>query len=447
MGPWWDYAAGRELTGATRPTGPRPVTVADIRRRLNPGQSPFATDLNSRARADVATLTSVIDRARGAPTRLMNAPDLLSAVARYVPNAFGLGPAAAVDQVTRPAVNAFNANFGTHADYQPVTDQLLNAAGLLADGAEPRLPSMAREPPGAAPGFASVQQEAPQAARPPEPSPPIQPQARPVIDDWDSEPMIRRPSSPAPPRPPRPADRLADVPPHLTVVPDRRFTAALQRQAARLSELSPEQQQLFDDNARQPVIGPYLEDGGFPGHNGEALSRLRSTLADLSDHYWSQGAGGVQMADEIGRLSDNLMSTAARQQPEFAEALGGFPPRTAWREYPRDGSLTSDGQTRVTPGQGVMRAMNDNEPGPWRITIPRRALLEADRRMSVLANTYAPEDAPPTNAANDNSVPTSTLEAPWWAPSRRSSTDGEGGNGDAPTGPGAPPSGPTPPSP
>lgn len=340
MGPWQNYMLAQHLAGRPGPPVRSPVTVADIQRRLGETPRPFADDLNSRSRADMGDLNAAIARVKADPGRLMNGPDLLGAVARFVPNAFGLAPAAAVDQVTGPEVRTINANFGTHFNHQPVTDQLLNAVGLIAGGAERPLPQPASDP-------------------------------------------------------------LNAVPRYLTVVPDDEFVARHSLQEARLSKMSPENQRQFDQNAREPVIGPYLEDPDFPGHGGAGLARIRSTLSGLADHYRPQGPNGVMMADEIGDLSDNLMSLAARQYPEFAEALGGPRPWNPLGPAFRDAG-------GPTPDQQV----SANLP-------PGMAL----------------------NAANGKFLFPPALQAPWWAPSPGSDVSGGGSDSNAFTG--TPPTGPS----
>src|SRR5207248_6293218 len=108
----------RRLYGTTT----TPITVADIQRRLGePGS--FKADLDSRTNANVSDVNSAVENVRAHPTDLMNAPHLLAALGRYIPNAFGAVPAASLDQATGPVVRGINRQTGSHYDPHYVTDQ------------------------------------------------------------------------------------------------------------------------------------------------------------------------------------------------------------------------------------------------------------------------------------------------------------------------------------
>jgi hypothetical protein len=372
MGPWDSYGATRQLGGAAGPPIPRPVTVADSQRRLGEKPGQFATDLSARAHADVGDLNAAVARVNAHPMRLMNAPDVLGAVAGYASNAFGLAPAAALDQLTGPAMNAFNGTFGTHYDYRNATDQLLNAAGLIA-GAE--------RPFTAAKGsLRSVPPDAPALTA----------------------------ADPGPP--PSLADRLTAVAPNLTVLPDDEFAARDRLQQARLPQLlQPYTKLQFDEIAREPVIGPYLDDPDFPGHTGTDLSNIRSHLADLADRYRPQGPEGETMADEIGHLSDNLMSMAARQHPEFAEALAGPRP---WN--PLGLAVPGADEPPSGPATGAQVLNLDS----YRIRSNRQAAAPesappAPGSMPEAAPSPAPPQPLTLTVANDNSPLPSTPPGFW----------------------------------
>ena len=93
-------------------------------------------DLQARTSANVSGLNSTIADVKAHPTRLTNAPRVLGAVSNFASNAFGIPFASALDKVTTPVVGAVNNAFGTHYDPRNVSDQIINAGGLLLGGGE-----------------------------------------------------------------------------------------------------------------------------------------------------------------------------------------------------------------------------------------------------------------------------------------------------------------------
>jgi hypothetical protein len=277
-----------------------PVSVADIQRRLRePGS--FKADLDSRTNADLADFNATINDVRAHPKSLMNAPHVLAAVARLVPNAFGLAPAAGLDQVTGPVVRNINRQTGSRYSPHYVTDQLLNAAGLLAGTSELSAAGKALGPGAKA---ATMAPEAPAAAL----APSIAPEAafeRPVAED-----------------PEPPPQGLEHLPGDIQAVPDGHWTALADQKAHESSTRPPVVDTHYTQYIGSVPSEPVLANADFVGYTGKDVKQIREVLADRAEHYRVQGAAGEMVAAQADQLKDLFTDWAGHNQPEFGKWLG-----------------------------------------------------------------------------------------------------------------------------
>jgi hypothetical protein len=341
---WADQVAGRT-----------PVTVSDIQQRLGPKPSNLSMDLNSRSRADLGDLNATIADVRAHPTSLLNAPKVLGAVGRYVPNAIGLAPAAGLDQVTGPIVRGVNSRFGTNYDPHYVTDQILSAVGLIGGGAEAspssgayRSVSRAAE---AAPSEGQVARGLPAngapAVAPPAELLPDQPHANPstpetpaggappklrLVTASDQGSPIARSPSPSGGSPPSFAvvngGKYVRPPGVMIARPTNEFEAKLEQNLHSLSDLPPDIHHDFKSSVNDIVYGPLLDDPDFQGYDAEHASNIASKLSELSDQYRSQGGLYSRLPEVSDRINgdfasmidDQMSGGIATRKP----ASGGF---------------------------------------------------------------------------------------------------------------------------
>ena len=301
---------------ATQASARTPVAANDNRPPAGPRQSQFAVDLGARAKQDVAGLTGAIDQVRAHPTNLLNGPRILSAVSRYIPNAFGLVPAAGVDQLTGPVVRGINSTFHTHFDPRSATDQLLNAAGLLSGAPEaawwPETSSLARAAK-AADETPRVAEEAgePSQPIPPRPAPPVTVAPRPAPHPT----VVYR-------APEVPKKVLGQIPVKETVVPlSDGFVYNHQQRMEGLQDLPEDIQDKYYDTIADHIIDPILDDPDYKGHNAATVQNILRELTTMAGEQ--RGAGGSpRLADALDAAHEDFRVMVNQQQPEMAKELG-----------------------------------------------------------------------------------------------------------------------------
>jgi len=425
-----------------------PVTVADIQRWLGPPRSQFATDIGARVNKDVTDLTRSIDEVRAHPTSLLNAPKILGAVARYGSNAFGLLPAATVDQATGPVVRGINARFGSHFDHRYATDQILNAAGVLL-GAGELDPELALGGAGETPVERDLLSGPGEAASPRLLTPPDAVSMRRLTTHIGNQPLLSAP---------RPKPTLAYEAPELgdhvlgqnsqgeNVVPlSDSFLESHKIRKASLSDLPEDLQSQYSDPIAELIFDPVLDDPDYAGHNTATIKDIESRLNDLASAHRSQGGDNVRIGDALADAGESLRTMVAEQQPEMAKELGYLPagdPGPKWGARPRPipaaaGSKPADVmrfESYVKPQGSQMPAwMQDRirELSPderERLAQQWTAMRDAGAKQpepslpdGVVAFTgkFRP---PPSPAANDNAERDSEeylkryLPAPWSPP-------------------------------
>jgi hypothetical protein len=316
------------------------VAANDDRSPAGPRQSQFAMDVGARAKKDVADLTGAIGDVTAHPTSLLNGQKILSAVARYVPNALGLVPAAGVDQVTGPVVRGINARFGTHFDPRYATDQILNAAGLLSGAGE----TSAAEDSLAQAGRASpVYRFSSKTGGMPTPR-------RLALGPAEMAPqrLLANPAETSPPRltthignqlqlrGPRPKPNLtvAYEAPELgmhvlgqnsageNVVPlSEGFSFNHQQRMKSLEDLPEDIQDKYDSAIGDLVLNPILDDPDYGGHNSTQVQYIRDELARMAEEQ--RGAGGnARLADAMDAANEDFRIMVNQQQPGMAHELG-----------------------------------------------------------------------------------------------------------------------------
>ena len=289
---------------AAQEAGRTPVTVADIQRRLGSKPSQFATDLGSRANQDLADLTGAIADVKAHPTNLLNAPKILSAVARYVPNAFGLLPSTGVDQVTGPVVRGINSRFRTHFDPRYATDQLLGAVGILPGEAE----ALAAETSLARAG--ETADEIPRvASEAGEPSQLIPPKSAPPPTVAYRAPKILK-------------NVLGQNSAKEAVVPlSDGFVYNHQRRQEALQDLPEDIQDKYYSAISDHIIDPILDDPDYHGHNAATVQNILRELTTMAGEQRGSG-GSPRLADALDAANEDFRAMVNQQQPEMAKELG-----------------------------------------------------------------------------------------------------------------------------
>jgi hypothetical protein len=305
-----------------------PVTAADIQQRLGAKPGQFAADLGERADRDVGDFASAIDAVKAHPASLLNGPRVLEAVARYVPNAFGLVPAAGVDQMTGPIVRGINARFGSHFDPHGVTDQLLNAAGLALGSGEMR----AEE---ALPRTRDMSTQRELLSGPPEVDPsrllagPREIPASRIATHVGKLPQLR-----APTLTPKPNLTVAYEAPELgyhvlgqnsegyNVVPlSDEFIFNHQQRMKALEDLPQDVQDKYESAINDLVLDPILDDPDYGGHNSADVEYIREELAKLAAEQRGS-EGNAHLADALDAANEDFRIMVNQQQPEMAKELG-----------------------------------------------------------------------------------------------------------------------------
>jgi hypothetical protein len=325
---------------ATQPPVRTPVSANDNRPQPGPRRSQFALDAGARAKQDMADLTDAIAQVKAHPASLMNGPNILGAVSRYIPNALGLVPAAGVDQVTGPVVRGINSRFGTHFDPRYATDQILNGAGLLSGAGEAsaaedalsragRAPRVSRfssragempAPRGLLPGPAEMAPQRPSSS-PAAVSPPR------VSTHIGKQLQLKGPT-------PKPALTVAYEAPELgdhvlgqnadqeNVVPlSEGFNFNHLQRMKSLEDLPEDIQDKYDSAIGDLIINPILDDPDYGGHNSADIQYIRDELAKMTAEQ--RGAGGnARLADALDAANEDFRIMVNQQQPEMAKELG-----------------------------------------------------------------------------------------------------------------------------
>ncbi len=311
---------------ATQPTARTPAAANDKRPQLGPKRSQFAMDAGARAKQDVADLTNTIAQARAHPTSLMNGPDILSAVSRYIPNALGLVPAAGIDQVTGPVVRGINSRFGTHFDPRYATDQILNAAGFLSGAGET---SAAEDPlarAGRAPRVYRVSSNAGEMPAPRGLLPGPAEISPPRLGTHVGRLLQLRAPTPKPTvayEAPELGDHvLGQNSEGLNVVPlSEGFVFNHEQRMKSLEDLPEDIQDKYDSAIGDLVLNPILDDPDYGGHNSADVEYIREELAKMSAEQ--RGAGGnTRLADALDAANEDFRVMVNQQQPEMAKELG-----------------------------------------------------------------------------------------------------------------------------
>jgi hypothetical protein len=368
---------------AAQEAGRTPVTTADIQARLGHKPSQFAMDVGSRVNQDVGDLTSSINDVRAHPASLLNAPKLLGAVARYVPNAFGLLPAAGVDQMTGPVVRGINRRFGTQYDPHGVTDQLLNGAGLLAGSGEA---SAVGE---GAMSLASGLGDVPVSLR--------------RIVQRIRGPQLRVAYTAPKEEPWHPLGQNSSGE---NVVPlSDSFLESHNIRKEALSDLPEDLQDKYIDPIEDLVFNPILDDPDYGGHNMATIKNIESQLNDLASAHRSQGGANARIGDAFAEANESLRTMVAEQQPEIAKQLGYLPqePGPTWAASPRPippkaGEKPADVmrfEQYIEPPESAREQERSVTPEE----LEQFSKLSPDHRQSLLAASKMVSDA-----ANDNDV-------------------------------------------
>jgi hypothetical protein len=434
---WADQSAGRA-----------PVTVQDIQQRLGPKPSNLSMDLNSRARGDIGDLNAAIADARAHPGSLLNAPKILGAVARYVPNAVGLAPAGGVDQVTGPIVRGINSRFGT--DYNPhdVTDQILNAAGLIAGGAEAtpagrtlRSTSGAIDPAASEAATAHVlparsasgttealadeigRGVGGRATNLPsgQPSPSGAPAGR-------GPPILRLVPHSDPGGPMANLPSRGGAPPNLQLIsggpvrpngvmiakPTAEFEAKLDQNLHSLSDLPPDIQDEFKSSVNDIIYGPLLDDPDFQGYDAEHASNIGSQLSDLANQYRDQGGLYSRLPDISDRINGDFSAMIDGQRSggiatkgrQSAGGDNGVVVNMPSRRSPNNGSSIVPGLSQGDLNQILNMDENDRQGllDRWRMLTPQANATLPDGVINLIQR-LPPRRAPVPGGWNENPPP------------------------------------------
>ncbi len=310
---WADQVAGRA-----------PVTAGDIQRRIGPPPGQFARDLTSRTRGNVDGLNAAIDYVRSHPTDFSNAPRVLGAVGNYASNALGIPAAALIDQVTGPVARGLNRGFGSHFDPHYASDQLVNAAGVLAGSA----PGAFRALGGARVAeTASLARAAPEATTV-EPVPePVAAAAAPPAHAAGKRYLTAEDGFGQPGEAPSDMGGLGYLPAGLNAAMERvvplsdAFNAAHEGRLAALADAPEDVQDAYHEAVTNLVFDPYFDDPDFRGHTADQVMEVRRELQALSGHHRAGGLGG-RLADALDSANEDFRTMVNQQQPDMGVALG-----------------------------------------------------------------------------------------------------------------------------
>lgn len=288
---------------ATTQAPARPPLVAnDNRPQLSPRRSQFAMDAGARAKEDLADLDDAIAQVKAHPTSLMNGPRIVNAVARYVPNAFGLAASAGLDQLTGPVVRGINSRFDAHLDPRGVTDQIMNAAGLLAGTGEMSAAERFERLGGGR--LASALGKLREAGVPR--------YAKPKLTVVPSEPDPAAPS----------LHNLGQNAEGDNVVPlSEGFMFNHGRRMKSMEDLPKDIQDKYRSAIEDNIVNPIVDDQSYGGHNSTEIGEIRDELAEMANEQ-RQAGGNTRLADALDAANEDFRIMVNEQQPEMAKELG-----------------------------------------------------------------------------------------------------------------------------